>query len=414
MDVLPVPPDVARALDGLDLVPVAPAGPEGGGWLAAARQEPSRYVELHVLPGSLDDELARRLDVLRTVRHPHLVRLLDAVAIGSGQIGLLVEHVPGLTVAEMRSSRAPLSDGEGVTLVVPVLEALAALHRAGLVHGPVTASSVVVRPDGRPVLVDLRGAVLGAGTADGDLRRWLATVVAQLPPAEARRPPARPGPRPLRALLEAALRADLDVDELVRRCFAVAEPEPLRLPDPGVLAGADLVRASRRHPVRPQRRLPHAPRAWLLALVGAVVLAAGIGTLVHRTDGSAAAAERPDPVAAAVSLSAARARAVADGDARGLAAVEVPGGPAHRADLALLDALDGQKVDGLGIDVVSAAAVSGGGDAARVALRSAVTAHVVVAEDGARRRVAAGPERDVVLDLRWTPGGWRVWEVRPG
>ncbi|MEN0129670.1 MAG: hypothetical protein AAGC49_09540 [Brevundimonas sp.] len=416
MDLSHVPNDVAAALAALGLVAVAPAGPEGGGWLAAVRDEPGRYVELHVLPAVLDDEVARRLDVLRGVRHPHLCELIDASQISEGRIALLVEHVPGLTVAEVRASRVPLSDGEGVTLVVPVLQALAAMHGAGLVHGPVTASSVIVRPDGRPVLVDLRGAVLGTGSVDGDVRRWLSTVIAQLPGADVDGLVVPPGGVTLRELLDEAVRSELDVDGLVDACFAVAEPEPLVVPDPGMLAGAELARAatSQASRARVPRRRRRYPLSWALAVLFVLVLAAGGWSVLHRGGTAAAAAERPDPVAAAVALSAARAAAIASGEADRLSTVEVAGGPAQEADSAVMRSLGGRDVRGLRIDVVSAApGPAGGRDEARVVLRSAVSAYVLVARDGTRRQVPAGPARDVVLELRWTDAGWRVWAVTP-
>lgn len=420
MDPYPVPEDVADALASWGFAAVAPAGPEGGGWLAVALDDPARYVELHALPAVLDEELARRLDVLRALRHAHLSQLLDAAQIAPGRVALLVEHVPGLTVAEMRAARVPLSDGEGVTLAVPVLQALAALHAAGLVHGPVTAASVVVRPDGRPVLVDLRGAVLGTGTVDGDVRRWLSTLVSLLPGAEIDRLVVPPGETSLRELLEGALRTDVDVEGLVASCFTVADPEALVLPDAGALAGAELARTAGRRAtaldaVRPRAR-PGRRRTllWPVAvLLVALVGGAGWVTLRHG-GGAAVAAERPDPVAAAVQLSRARGEVVASGDADDLASVEVAGGPAHEADLLLLERLAGRHVEGLGIEVRSAAQVQGDGtDEVRVRVSSAVTSYVVVADDGTRTRVEQGPESSVVLVLRWTANGWRVWAVSP-
>ena len=72
-----------------------------------------------------------------------------------------MEHVDGLSLAQIRAARAPLSDGEGATVAIPVAGALGALHDASLAHGAVGASTILVRPDGRPLLLDLRGAVTG-------------------------------------------------------------------------------------------------------------------------------------------------------------------------------------------------------------------------------------------------------------
>ena len=79
--------------------------------------------------------LVARVARLRGMRHDHLARLLDASELTPGRIGLLVEHVDGLSLAQIRAARAPLSDGEAATVAIPVAGALGALHDAGLVHG---------------------------------------------------------------------------------------------------------------------------------------------------------------------------------------------------------------------------------------------------------------------------------------
>ena len=448
MDPALVPLDVTEALAELGMRAVAPAGPEGTGWLAVADDRTDRYVELHVVPVPFDDELARRLDLLRALHHPHLSELLDARELSAGRLALLVEHVPGLTLDELTGARAPLSDGEGVTLVVPILQALAALHGAGLVHGPVTASTVVARPDGRPVLTDLRGAVLGSGSVDGDVRRWLATVVGRLPGADLDALLPVPRDPTLREVLEPALRDDLDLDTLVRSCFAAAEPEGLRVPDPAVLAAGELTRQGARRGEPPTRHADRASRAmragraprprrergdrggsarWTLGprarawLIGATVVsvvvtcaALVIGALGGEHGGERVAT-RPDAVRAAVDLSRARGSVLAAGDADALGSVEVPDGPAHAADVALVASWDGARMEGLAVAVRSAtrAEPAGTDDAPRVEVTSAAGSYVRVDRDGGRTRVAAARERAVVLELRWTDDGWRVWAVSP-
>jgi len=426
MDPALVPLDVTDALAELGMQAVAPAGPEGTGWLAVAEDRPDRYVELHVVPVPFDDELARRLDLLRALHHPHLSELLDARELSAGRLALLVEHVPGLTLDELTGARAPLSDGEGVTLVVPILQALAALHAAGLVHGPVTASTVVVRPDGRPVLTDLRGAVLGSGSVDGDVRRWLATVVGRLPGADLDALLPVPRDPTLREVLEPALRDDLDLDALVRACFASAEPEGLRVPDPAVLAAGELTRQGARRSEPPTRRAAPArwtlgprARAWSIGSAVVSVVLACTALVVGATGGGDHAGDRtttrPDAVRAAIDLSRARGSVLAAGDVDALGSVEVPDGPAHAADAALVASWDGARMEGLAVDVRSASRADPAGtdEAPRVEVTSAAGSYVRVDPGGGRTRVAAAPARSVVLELRWTDDGWRVWAVSP-
>lgn len=135
----------------------------------------------------------------------------------------------------------------------------------------------------------------------------------------------------------------------------------------------------------------------------------------------AAVREPSDPVAAAVALTERRAVLLATGDPDALAEVEVVGGPAQVADLALLADLNevGLRIRGLVADVVSARLVDVGvGEPpaqARVAVRSALTAHHRVTVDGTvTTAVPAQQARDVVLTLAWTSAGWRVADVAEG
>ena len=176
MDSFVVPTDVETALAGAGFQPVEVAG---SGWLAVALDGSERRLELHVVPTVADAGMTERAARLCAVRHEHLPQVLDVVELSSGRLGLVVEHVEGLSLAQIRAARAPLADGEAATVAIPVAGALAALHDAGLSHGAVSESTIVVRPDGRPALTDLRGA-LGRSRGRGGRRA----------------PPGRHGPRP--------------------------------------------------------------------------------------------------------------------------------------------------------------------------------------------------------------------------
>lgn len=451
MDAFLVPADVRALLDGSAFRVTAPAGPDGTGWLAAATDGTDRRLEVHVVATVLDDVVAARAERLRLLQHEHLPRVHDVVEIGPGRTALVVEHVPGPTLAELRTQRAPLSDGEAATVAIPVASALGALHAAGLAHGAVSPATVVVGPEGRPALVDLRGVLVGTGTPDGDVRRLVATVLAQVPDADVHLLAAAPGPTLRDTLEDAVSTVALDADGLVSRCFAVAEPEPVRLPDAGARAALDVARhdAGAAVPAIRRRRRGARRRPGLLVAAGvAGVLVAGavtVGLLHDRPGPATGTPARPDPVDAAVALTVRRAEVVATGDPTLLGQVEVVDGPAHRADAALVGALEGARLDGLVVDVAHAERVAstdsgadtGTGVGARagagadpgpapsgpttrstagpdVAVRvaSAMSAHRrLPADGGAAVDVPATGTRTVVLVLRWTDDGWRVWDV---
>ncbi len=462
METFLVPADVRALLDGGAFRVAGAAGPDGTGWLASATDGSGRRIEVHVVATVLDDVTAARAERLRRLRHEHLPVVHDVVEIGPGRTALVVEHVPGPTLAELRSQRAPLSDGEAATVAIPVATALGALHDAGLAHGGVSPATVVVRPDGRPALVDVRGALTGTGTPDGDVRRLVASVLAQVPDADVHLL-AGPHDGSLRDTLEALVTAgDVTAGQLVDRCFAVVVPEPVRLPDAGARAALDLARtgasaaADLRRPRRPARRVPRAVTVAGAAAgtLVAVVLVLGLAGLLPPTGGDGPAAASPaggatssslpttgtaagageasltsDVAAAAADLTRLRAELVASGDATRLREVEVVDGPAHRADLALVDALAGARIEGLGVVVQDVTVVGSTGTpgpsapdpsapdpsapGAEVAVRvtSAMSGYTRVEAAGTTTAVPAADPRTVVLTLRRTDDGWRVWDV---
>ncbi len=108
-------------------------------------------------------EAAVEQQVLRAVRHPHLVPLREAVGLDDGRTALVFDLVPGQALASMVRSRGHLRAGETVTVLTPICEAVAAIHSAGGLHGDVSAGNVMVTPAGRPVLLDLGSARVVGG-----------------------------------------------------------------------------------------------------------------------------------------------------------------------------------------------------------------------------------------------------------
>ena len=71
----------------------------------------------------------------------------------------------------------PMSAGEALDLMEPVLEALAAAHRAGIVHRDVKPENVLIADDGRVKVADFGLArAVDAGTAHSQTGLLLGTV----------------------------------------------------------------------------------------------------------------------------------------------------------------------------------------------------------------------------------------------
>jgi Protein kinase domain len=145
----------------------------GSGWggeLWAARGRASgRPVVLRRLPVADDvashDRARRAAARLVDVHHPHLVRLRGVLST-EGAVVLVHDQVAGVSLERRLADHGPLVEAEVVTLAVPLAQALAAVHACGLAHGRVSASSVLLSEDGRPMLADAGVAGLLAGCYD--------------------------------------------------------------------------------------------------------------------------------------------------------------------------------------------------------------------------------------------------------
>ncbi|WP_425554940.1 serine/threonine-protein kinase, partial [Kitasatospora putterlickiae] len=109
----------------------------------------------HLGPG---DELRHRfLRECRTTAaldHPGLVTVFDAGEDG-GELYLVMQRVPGVSLADLIAEDAPFPIERAVSVAAQLCAALAAVHAVPVVHRDLKPSNVMVREDGRTVLLDL-------------------------------------------------------------------------------------------------------------------------------------------------------------------------------------------------------------------------------------------------------------------
>ena len=102
-----------------------------------------------------------------------------------GRPFLVVEFLPGGTLAA-RLGEGPISAPQSVAVTIHLAEALAALHRAGYLHGDVKPSNIGFTADGLPKLLDFGLARPASNeTVAGGTLRYLSPEVLSGRPAEA-------------------------------------------------------------------------------------------------------------------------------------------------------------------------------------------------------------------------------------
>ncbi len=85
--------------------------------------------------------------------HPSIVAVYDQ-GTDKGHVFLAMEYVPGRTLRDLLTERTRLGPRQALELVQPVLAALGAAHRAGLVHRDVKPENVLLNADGRVKVAD--------------------------------------------------------------------------------------------------------------------------------------------------------------------------------------------------------------------------------------------------------------------
>lgn len=420
------------------------------------------------------DALLSRVRTFAELDHARLVAVAEATVHSDNTLVVKWRGGQSTDLATVLAVRGRLSPAESAGVLVGVAQALAAMHSADLVHGPLSALDVMLDAGGE---VRLQPRLDGAHdcTVADDVLAVASLVDGLLGP--------RTGDDDAATALRAVLAPALAPDPLVRPeagtlaawAHDAVAPEAVRLPEPATLAVAALGGARTPHSApeprvptarhrkayrgasavgsagrartvaRPRRqRAPGGPArriGGLVAVIAVVGVLAGVAmsmrapssppviqadaAAVRAVSTSASASEhradavldRRDPAAAAAALTERRLGLLTGSsgapDRAALAAVEIEDSPAHAADGALVDRLTARGVElrGAEVKVHSAAAVEATDDRAEVTVEYEVGAYEQVSVGGESTVVPASGARTSRLSLVWTDAGWRVSEV---
>jgi serine/threonine protein kinase len=149
-------------------------------WDAALRRDVAlKIIDVRRLPRATEDAVLREGQMMARVRHLNVVTVYSAQRIGH-EIGLAMEHIKGRTLAALVAEDGPLSAYEAALIGMVLCDALAAVHRLGLVHRDLKPSNVMRENGGRIVLMDF-----GAGHeigVDADARPRILGTPVFMPP----------------------------------------------------------------------------------------------------------------------------------------------------------------------------------------------------------------------------------------
>ena len=96
--------------------------------------------------------LARETRTLRRIRHPRIAEVLDA-ELDSAQPFIITEFVDGQTLSDDVRDNGPFAEDELVHLGHALLDALNAVHEAGVIHRDLKPANVMIM-DGEPMVID--------------------------------------------------------------------------------------------------------------------------------------------------------------------------------------------------------------------------------------------------------------------
>ncbi|HZP11946.1 MAG TPA: serine/threonine-protein kinase [Nevskiaceae bacterium] len=105
--------------------------------------------------------------VLARFNHPNLVQVYRFFE-ANGTAYIVMEYIEGETLSDLLKREGTLDEQRVQGILMPILDGLAAVHEASILHRDVKPENIIIRPNGQPVLIDFGSArnELGSKTLD--------------------------------------------------------------------------------------------------------------------------------------------------------------------------------------------------------------------------------------------------------
>jgi serine/threonine protein kinase len=101
----------------------------------------------------LRQQFEQEAATLARLNHPHLVRVIDFFE-ERGNTYLVMDFVEGESLDDRIEREQALPESQVLAWANQLLDALAYCHSQGVIHRDIKPPNVIIRPDGRAVLVD--------------------------------------------------------------------------------------------------------------------------------------------------------------------------------------------------------------------------------------------------------------------
>jgi serine/threonine protein kinase len=131
-----------------------------------------RSVAIKSLPPEVKDNpkalsrFTREARVLASLNHPNIATIYDELEEAEGLIYLVLEYVPGQTLAE-RIAKKPLKLEEALTIALQIAEAVAAAHEHDVIHRDLKPGNIKITQEGKVKVLDFGLAkVVGGESTD--------------------------------------------------------------------------------------------------------------------------------------------------------------------------------------------------------------------------------------------------------
>ncbi|MHC4327374.1 MAG: protein kinase domain-containing protein [Planctomycetota bacterium] len=107
---------------------------------------------------------SREARLLASLNHPNIATIYDEFEEVEGVCYLILEYVPGQTLAE-RIAGTRLKLDEALSIALQITEAVAAAHERGVIHRDLKPSNIKITPEGKVMVLDFGLAKAAGGEA---------------------------------------------------------------------------------------------------------------------------------------------------------------------------------------------------------------------------------------------------------